>query len=173
MITWWEDLDQEIEDAEEFAAALDGLLPARPALQPLMAVVQRLELHARETRERGYVTAGVELFARTAQAADLLKIEYRTPYTVEFTPAGNPVHHGGSGSSYTNYGCRCDECTEANTARAHRRHLQRRGEQPPADAHGQLSTYVNWWCRCPGCREAAALDRSERSRRLLRLKGLG
>ena len=30
-------------------------------------------------------------------------------------------NHGGSGSTYNNYGCRCDRCCEANTQRVRRR----------------------------------------------------
>jgi hypothetical protein len=73
---------------------------------------------------------------------------------VEFTPAGNPVKHGGAGTAYANYGCRCDECTAANAARVARRRAERATEEPPADAHGNASTYTNWRCRCDECTAA-------------------
>jgi hypothetical protein len=77
---------------------------------------------------------------------------------VDFTPAGNPVKHGGAGTAYTHYGCRCGPCTDANTARAHRRALERRDESPPPEAHGKRSTYNNWACRCVPCCEANAAE---------------
>lgn len=81
---------------------------------------------------------------------------------VDFTPAGNPVNHGGAGTAYSHYGCRCDECTDANTARAHRRSLERRGETPPPESHGKASTYNNWSCRCDPCSVAKAAEQHER-----------
>jgi len=80
---------------------------------------------------------------------------------VDFTPGGNPVKHGGSGTAYANYKCRCDECTEANTARTKRRRNARYGEAPPEDIHGKYSTYSNWGCRCELCLAAGAQHNSE------------
>lgn len=76
---------------------------------------------------------------------------------VHFTPGGKPVTHGGSGTAYANYGCRCEPCTAANLERVSRR----RKERSPADItddrmHGKRSTYVNWNCRCEPCVEAHA-----------------
>lgn len=72
---------------------------------------------------------------------------------VNFTPSGKPVTHGGSGTAYANYGCRCEDCKKANSERASRRRRERYAEIPP-DNHGKYSTYSNWGCRCPECKEA-------------------
>lgn len=80
-----------------------------------------------------------------------------TGVRVDFTKSGKPVSHGGSGTAYANHGCRCEECTEANTRRVKRRWLERRVEALPERPHGQYSTYVNWSCRCVECTEAGRL----------------
>ncbi len=144
------------QQTEEFAAAVDAAGPVSEDLQDLIAIVQRL------------VDAGSES-STLAQLPDLaLNGDLRTrtleavmggadPARVDVTPAGNPVQHGGTGSAYSNYGCRCEECTEANRTRAERRRAQRKREGPAKDAHGTLSTYNNWSCRCVWCRRAAAV----------------
>ena len=77
---------------------------------------------------------------------------------VNFTPTGKPVTHGGSGSAYANYGCRCELCIEANTARVDRRRRERQTEEQPANLpHGRDSTYSNWGCRCEPCKAAYSL----------------
>lgn len=75
---------------------------------------------------------------------------------VNFTPSGKPVTHGGSGTAYANYGCRCTDCKLANTERAKRRRRERVKEEPPEDAHGKYSTYSNWGCRCDACVKAGS-----------------
>ena len=75
---------------------------------------------------------------------------------VEYTPGGKPVTHGGSGTAYSNYGCRCQECTDANAARYNRRRKEREalaetGKLPEWVKHGSDSTYCNWGCRCEAC----------------------
>ena len=143
--------------AEEFARAVEHGGPVRPALLPLLAVVRGLEALREATptpRRLDGLIADIIAAARSCTESGCGDGE------VIFSPAGNPVSHGGSGSGYTNYGCRCEDCTEANTARMHRRRLERKGKKPPSDAHGQLSTYVNWWCRCPACRRAASAARA-------------
>lgn len=72
---------------------------------------------------------------------------------VEFTPSGKRVTHGGSGTGYSAYGCRCAECKAANTRRARERYLKRKTSEITA-AHGLKSTYDNWGCRCQECKEA-------------------
>ena len=57
-------------------------------------------------------------------------------------------------STYTNHGCRCDECKAAN-AIYHRRRRRERSESDVAPReHGTEATYVNYRCRCDACREA-------------------
>lgn len=65
---------------------------------------------------------------------------------------GEPITHGGSGTSYEHFGCRCFECREANSKRAHRRRKERKSEKKPV--HGKASTYINWECRCYKCKAA-------------------
>jgi hypothetical protein len=78
---------------------------------------------------------------------------------VDFTASGKPVTHGGTGTGYAHHGCRCDDCTDANTERVARRAAERRGESPPPESHGKAATYRNWGCRCDRCSAAAAADR--------------
>lgn len=80
---------------------------------------------------------------------------------VYYTPGGKAVTHGGSGNAYSNYGCRCLECRDANTARYERRREERRAmtardEIPASVKHGSDSTYTNWGCKCEPCSTAHA-----------------
>lgn len=68
--------------------------------------------------------------------------------------------HGGSGATYVHYGCRCDECRQANTARVNRRRAERFASRVLVDGrlvapgprqHGKQQTYSNWGCRCEPC----------------------
>lgn len=63
------------------------------------------------------------------------------------------AQHGGAGSKYTTEGCRCPECTQANTDRVARRRKARRPEDYNGE-HGKPTVYSNWNCRCDACREA-------------------
>ena len=69
------------------------------------------------------------------------------------------IPHGGSGNGYNNYGCRCPECTAANTENQRRRREKRggRGVVPPGVQHGKYTTYVNYGCRCKACRLAGRI----------------
>lgn len=80
---------------------------------------------------------------------------------VNFTPAGNPVTHGGSGTAYANYGCRCNPCTQANRVRTQRRRLERLPDEAPRGSHGTVSTYNNWNCRCGDCLRAKSDENRE------------
>lgn len=74
---------------------------------------------------------------------------------VHFTPGGKEVTHGGAGTAYSAYGCRCEPCTRANADRVRRRQQERRPEEMPATSkHGTYSAYVNWNCRCQRCKGA-------------------
>jgi len=63
-----------------------------------------------------------------------------------------PTH--GLASTYRGYGCRCDECTRANTERTRLERADRFSRQPPKGSHGKATTYSNWGCRCGRCRKA-------------------
>ena len=77
------------------------------------------------------------------------------------TATGKLITHGGSGNAYSNHGCRCQECIDANTERYKRRREERKalveaGRVPPEIPHGTDATYTNWNCRCTECRAAHA-----------------
>ena len=75
------------------------------------------------------------------------------------------IKHGGSGSAYANYGCRCEECTEAHSKRIKRRQYERALEpkNPNDPRHGTYSFYNNHGCRCGPCKESArAYDKARR-----------
>lgn len=75
---------------------------------------------------------------------------------VEFTPSGKRVTHGGAGTAYAAYGCRCIECVEANRERARKGQAKRQeAREAGADLkHGLVSTYTNYGCRCDECKAA-------------------
>jgi hypothetical protein len=144
------------QDAEDFADALDHGRALPDELQPLLRMVQGLIVAGDEASTSvrlPQLRLKGDLKRRTLQAIERMA---STP-VVDVTPAGNTVRHGGTGSAYSNYGCRCVECTEANRARAERRRAERKSEGAPGHAHGSRSTYSNWSCRCGRCRSAAAV----------------
>lgn len=73
----------------------------------------------------------------------------------------------GKPATYTNWGCRCDPCTDAHRdymqsqreARMQQRELvDGRMVSTGAPRHGTASTYVNWACRCEDCGTAYRLS---------------
>jgi hypothetical protein len=150
-----------LQQADEFAAAVDSAEPVSDDVQDLIAIVQRIVAAGGESSTLAQLPGlalSDDLRTRTLEAV----LGGSDPARVDVTPAGNPVQHGGTGAAYSNYGCRCVECTEANRARAERRRAQRKREGPAKDAHGTLSTYANWSCRCVWCRRAAAVAAADR-----------
>lgn len=72
----------------------------------------------------------------------------------------------GTTSTYTNYGCRCDDCRVAWSAymRTASKRRHERGLEPGDPRHGKASSYSNYRCRCGACRDAwAAYQRSRRA----------
>lgn len=69
------------------------------------------------------------------------------------------LKHGGAGTAYSHYGCRCEECKEANRIRVAKRKKQRYLEtkDPNDPRHGSSSFYSNHGCRCEKCSEAARI----------------
>lgn len=69
------------------------------------------------------------------------------------------IDHG-SASTYTNHGCRCDECRTAKSAVVARQRSERRALLALGLAavveHGRASTYQNYCCRCDPCTDANA-----------------
>ncbi len=89
-----------------------------------------------------------------------MKTSYIWPYTL---PYGDP-RHGGTGTGYVYYQCRCPECVSAWTQRrADRRTFKanRLASDPTLAPHGVANTYTNWGCRCAPC-TAANTDKSRR-----------
>lgn len=66
--------------------------------------------------------------------------------------AGDGDDRHGTINGYVNLRCRCDECTEAITAR-------KTGGLPDGDSrHGTVNGYVNYGCRCAGCTASWTAD---------------
>jgi len=86
--------------------------------------------------------------------------------TLDFTtPTGRPskVRHG-EYSAYMNYGCRCPECTQANTDYCAARRISRSASATRVP-HGTAGGYRNYNCRCDLCRSANAEHASDYRRR--------
>lgn len=90
-----------------------------------------------------------------------------TGHTTETTQAQAPVKeippgaiHGGSGNTYSHYGCRCELCRAAHNKRMQRRRMERfaitREHGLPAHVKHGGSAYRNWGCRCPVCTKGSA-----------------
>lgn len=63
-------------------------------------------------------------------------------------------------STYTNLGCRCPTCREANRKRQARARVRRAASlavDPSQVQHGRESTYCNHLCRCVECTDAHRL----------------
>ncbi|MET7949233.1 hypothetical protein [Micromonospora sp. NPDC005324] len=82
-----------------------------------------------------------------------------------------PTHGLPSTYSSTRYGCRCRDCTTANTKRHRQARADRRDRlaaDPSLAEHGHAATYTNWMCRCPPCTaahsEQLAARRADRKR---------
>lgn len=68
-------------------------------------------------------------------------------------------------STYSNRGCRCDECKAAAAAYQKKRRAERTAlPLPTGRRHGVYTTYINYGCRCERCKQA----NTDRSRRLAR-----
>lgn len=91
--------------------------------------------------------------------------ERATQWISPLVPGDDDPRHGMNG--YTNLGCRCDICREANTTYTlHMREVRRRRleRDPSIRPHGVEATYFNYMCRCAKCRAAHA--EAARRRRL-------
>lgn len=73
------------------------------------------------------------------------------------TVANGAVPTVHNASTYTNWGCRCDECKASWAAMIRARRFVRRDlikADPSLAEHGNHNTYVNWMCRCEACTQA-------------------
>lgn len=76
--------------------------------------------------------------------------------------SGERTH--GKRSTYVNYGCRCEECREANAVYqvgANQRRKMRRLLGDVDATHGMSSTYDNYKCRCSECVAAKSARNAE------------
>lgn len=76
-----------------------------------------------------------------------------TSWASVLTPGDGDPRHGMNG--YSNLGCRCDICREANTAyNLSMREVRARriAADPSIRPHGVETTYLNYRCRCAECR---------------------
>lgn len=104
---------------------------------------------------------------------------YVNPNKNVYNGAVPEVHNA---STYTNWGCRCDECKAAWKVTVNEARLKRRERllaDPTLVEHGKTSTYENWMCRCEACCQAhsdrrwVALQRRRlRLQRMAELEGL-
>ena len=70
-------------------------------------------------------------------------------------------------NTYREWGCRCEPCTQANSAAllaASQDRAARLAANPALRPHGVELTYVSWGCRCRPCRRAHADARAKRRR---------
>lgn len=74
----------------------------------------------------------------------------------------------GTENGYTNLGCRCKRCTEANTVATSRRKSKRLVRKTPDHVHGSTNGYDNYNCRCHPCTQAKVAYRQEQ-----KLRGIG
>lgn len=68
----------------------------------------------------------------------------------------HPIKHG-TRHAYSRRGCRCDECTRANTEHSNIVNAKRRAlakTDPLLVPHGTTSGYRRWGCRCELCTKA-------------------
>lgn len=73
----------------------------------------------------------------------------------------------GTRKGYLDYGCRCDDCRQAE--HAYRQSLRQRGLPLDDPRHGTENGYNHYGCRCDLCRTAgvaAVIARRQRSGRL-------
>lgn len=71
----------------------------------------------------------------------------------------------GKPSSYTNLGCRCDECLAAASG-ARARWVAAMGDRHFDEVpHGTPTGYRNWGCRCDRCTNARRIESLEAAKR--------
>lgn len=69
----------------------------------------------------------------------------------------------GTYGGYTNHGCKCRPCTDANTVEVRRQRAERAARLAAGEVtvpHGRDSTYTNWGCHCRECTAAHTATRN-------------
>lgn len=93
----------------------------------------------------------------------------RKRLAAEFEAGVKEPKHG-QVSTYTNYGCRCELCSEAHAEALVKEYKSRvrrlkSGEVRHEDLeHGRKYTYTQWGCRCQPCTDAATESSKESMR---------
>jgi hypothetical protein len=64
----------------------------------------------------------------------------------------------GTYTSYTNHGCRCDDCRAANRRYQASLKERLRSRDVPDHVHGTSGGYGNYGCRCLRCTDAKNSD---------------
>lgn len=67
------------------------------------------------------------------------------------TPGGKTVEVPHGTAKGYNYGCRCDDCKEANRDRYREAKRRRLARPVPDHVHGSWNGYSNYGCRCSEC----------------------
>ena len=75
------------------------------------------------------------------------------------------VFRHGAIRGYTDFGCRCDACREANTESCRQALTKRLARPVPDRVHGTINGYFSYRCRCEDCRQAARHYRKNRMMR--------
>lgn len=75
------------------------------------------------------------------------------------------VKHG-TQNAYLNYGCRCDDCKEAQREASKKQAARRKARETPGHVHGTASGYTNYRCRCDLCKGAIREYARKRKERL-------
>lgn len=61
----------------------------------------------------------------------------------------------GTITAYTDFGCRCADCREANRVACRQARLKRLSRPIPESVHGTMNGYNQYECRCPRCMQAS------------------
>ncbi|MGH3273945.1 MAG: hypothetical protein ACRDNZ_06410 [Streptosporangiaceae bacterium] len=81
------------------------------------------------------------------------------------TGGAEDIRVHGTASSYSNLGCRCDDCRAAASA-ARATWVRSLQDRQFADVpHGTPSGYRNWGCRCGECTRIRTTEARERQRK--------
>lgn len=110
------------------------------------------ENYGQETTEEDAGSAQLRVPLAGSRLRDAAGLQVAHCTTVQRSKGG--IKHGGAGTAYAHYKCRCAECREANTARCRRARQARATKPVPESVKHGASCYVNWSCRCDVCREA-------------------
>lgn len=78
------------------------------------------------------------------------------------------IPHGTAGG-WTNWGCRCPACHQAQLSYLQDYRRRRNAELAP---HGTLDGYTNWGCRCRSCKDALTAYTKDYRRQKKRLSEL-